>query len=56
MEQWPAEVWNQYSESWASGFEVVEETERGYRLRRCSDGSMLPDTISRSDVRHEGHE
>ncbi len=56
MKHWSAEVWSRYSESWAPGFDVVEETERGYRLRRRSDGSMLPNTIPKSDVRHEGHE
>jgi hypothetical protein len=27
---------------WSSGFEIAEVTERGYRLRRISDGALLP--------------
>lgn len=27
---------------WSSGFEIAEVTERGYRLRRFSDGAVLP--------------
>jgi len=26
---------------WSSGFEVAETTERGYRLRRITDGAVL---------------
>ena len=29
--------------SWQSGFVVAEVTERGYRLRRESDGTILPE-------------
>ena len=56
MEPWSAEVWSQYSQTWMPGFDVVDETERGYRLRRRTDGAMLPTDIAKADVRHEGHE
>jgi hypothetical protein len=29
--------------SWQAGFVVAEVTERGYRLRRESDGTILPE-------------
>lgn len=54
MDQWPAEVWNQYTQSWAPGFEVIDDTERGFRIRRRSDGSVLPRDIAKQDVRAEG--
>jgi hypothetical protein len=55
MEQWSAEVWSRYSQSWTPGFDVVDETDWGYRLRRRADGAMLPTDIAKRDVRHEGH-
>lgn len=35
------------------GFEVAELTEEGYRIRRLSDGSILPEAFSRDDVRRQ---
>ena len=52
MDQWPADVWNQFSQSWTPGFVVIEENDRGYRLRRRSDGSLLPREIVKDNVRH----
>ena len=46
-----AEVWNDLSQSWAPGFNVIEENERGYRVRRRSDGSLLPYEIAKDKVR-----
>jgi biotin operon repressor len=46
-----AEVWNDLSQCWSPGFSVVEENERGYRLRRRSDGSLLPYEIAKDKVR-----
>ena len=37
--------------SWSAGFEVVEETGSGVRLKRISDGSHLPGEVRREDVR-----
>jgi hypothetical protein len=47
------EVRKRFDDSWARGFEVVEETDDGYRVRRLSDGSELPLIIPRDDVRAE---
>ena len=47
------EVRKRFDDTWARGFEVVEETDEGYRLRRLSDGSELPLIIPRDDVRGE---
>ena len=42
-----------YQGTWARGFEVAEFSDEGYRIRRLSDGSVLPDLFSRDDVRRE---
>lgn len=47
------EVRTAFDRSWARGFEVVDATEHGYRLRRLSDGSELPATFPDDDVRRE---
>ena len=39
---------------WARGFEVAEALDgNGYRLRRISDGSVLPAEFAADDVRAE---
>ena len=45
------EVRTSFKDLWAGGFEVVEETAAGYRLRRLSDGIVLPREFSWDDVR-----
>ncbi len=50
----PVEVRNRYDGRWAGGFQVAEETPSGYRLRRLSDGSILPEEFSAEDVREVG--
>lgn len=47
------EVRTAYDRSWARGFEVVEASEEGYRLRRLSDGAELPALFARDDIRRE---
>jgi hypothetical protein len=50
------EVRTRFDMSWARGFEIAEVDEHGvtrYRLRRRSDGSMLPAWFSDDDVREE---
>jgi len=37
--------------SWAGGFEVVGVDSSGYRLRRVSDGAVLPTPIVATEVR-----
>jgi hypothetical protein len=47
------EVRQRFDRRWTRGFEVVEASADGYRLRRRSDGSVLPGVFSSSDVRVE---
>ena len=47
------EVRNRFEQRWARGFEIVAVEEGGYRVRRLSDGSVLPVTIAADDVRPE---
>lgn len=54
MDRRPAEVWNEFAESWSPGFEVVDETDHGFRLRRRSDGMVLPREFPKTDIR-PGH-
>ena len=42
-----------FDRSWASGFTIEERTASGYRLRRVSDGSVLPLEFPFDDVRRE---
>jgi hypothetical protein len=45
------EVRNRYRMDWAGGFEIVGLTAFGYRLRRRSDGAVLPVAFSHENVR-----
>jgi len=45
------EVHNRFNDSWSQGFEVDGVTGEGYRLRRLSDGALLPILTSEADVR-----
>ena len=47
------EVRTGFDRSWATGFEVAEVTDDGYRVRRRSDGEILPVAIAADDVRRE---
>jgi hypothetical protein len=47
------DVRNRYQGTWVRGFEVADVTETGYRIRRLSDGSVLPELFVRDDVRRE---
>ena len=47
------EVRRRFDQHWARGFEVVEATESGYRLKRLSDGIELPTVFPAEDVRRE---
>lgn len=49
------EVHTGFDRSWSSGFDVAEATDIGYRLRRRSDGTVLPVVFPFSDVRRERH-
>lgn len=45
------DVRNRYVGAWSGGFEVAEVVTDGYRVRRLSDGSTLPDVFGHEDVR-----
>ena len=45
------EVRRRFDAQWARGFEIVEITDNGYRLRRVSDGEVLPVEFAEGDVR-----
>lgn len=46
------EVRNRFTGAWSRGFEVVEIADGGYKIRRLSDGSILPTVFPPEDVRH----
>jgi hypothetical protein len=45
------DVRSRYVGSWSRGFEVAEIVGDAYRVRRLSDGSVLPSEFSSDDVR-----
>ena len=47
------EVRTGFDRSWSNGFEVDGATDDGYRVRRRSDGVVLPAVFGREDVRRE---
>jgi hypothetical protein len=47
------EVRSRFEGAWTDGFEVAEVTDEGYRIRRLSDGAVLPSLFTDIDVRRE---
>lgn len=48
----PVDVRSRFVGAWSRGFEVAEEVGgHGYRVRRLSDGTILPDVFEEQDVR-----
>lgn len=47
------EVRRRFDQRWARGFEIAEVLDSGYRIRRLSDDSVLPEVFSVDDVRRE---
>jgi hypothetical protein len=47
----PVEVRTKYTETWAPGFEIADETCEGYRVRRVSDGVLLPGHFHSDEIR-----
>jgi hypothetical protein len=45
------EVRRRFDAQWARGFEVVEVTENGVRVRRTSDREVIPAEFAGEDVR-----
>ena len=49
----PVEVRSRFVGSWSRGFEVADHTDGRYRIKRLSDGSILPDEFDTAEVRPE---
>ena len=47
------EVHTRFNDTWVSGFEVAAVVGSGYRVRRTSDGTVLPTITGVSDLRPE---
>jgi len=45
------EVTNRFDRRWSRGFEVAEIVGAGYRLRRLSDGRVIPAVFSAAELR-----
>lgn len=45
------EVRTRFDGSWTSGFEIVGAVDGAWHIRRLSDGSVLPGTFPRDEVR-----
>lgn len=46
-------VRDHYLGDWSRGFEVAQVVKGGYRIRRLSDGSLLPVELSFDEVRRD---
>ena len=47
------EVRDRFTDAWRRGLEVAEAVDGGYRIRRLSDGSVLPVVFTADEVRRE---
>jgi hypothetical protein len=47
------EVRNRFVGMWCHGFEVVDQVDGGYVIRRVSDEAMLPEVVTDDDVRSD---
>ncbi len=47
------EVRRRFDQHWSRGFEIADALDDGYRLKRLSDGSVLPVVFSDEEVRPE---
>ena len=47
------EVRSRFDQRWGRGFEIAEVEEEGYRIRRLSDGAVLPTVFLDDEVRKE---
>ena len=45
------EVHTRFDGSWCGGFEIADLARDGYRVRRISDGALLPGYTSAADLR-----
>ena len=47
----PVEVHTKFNDRWVGGFEIAEIVADGYRVRRTSDGTLLPNVTGYDDLR-----
>jgi hypothetical protein len=47
------EVRRRFDQHWSRGFEIAEALDDGYKLKRVSDGSILPVIFPADEVREE---
>ena len=47
------EVRRRFDQHWSRGFEIADDVDDGYRVKRLSDGSVLPVTFGDEEVRPE---
>lgn len=47
------EVRSRFDGRWSRGFEVAEVLAHGYRVRRLSDGALLPSEFDDDEIRAE---
>jgi len=45
------DVRSRFVGGWSPGFEIAEHVEDGYRIRRSSDGAILPDVFGDDEVK-----
>ncbi len=45
------EVHTRFTDSWAQGFVIADVVGEGYRVRRLSDGAVLPGVTGENDLR-----
>jgi hypothetical protein len=50
----PVEVRNRFCASWSDDFEIAERAGNGYRVKRRSDGYVLPTVFGPGEVRAAG--
>jgi hypothetical protein len=47
------EVKARFDGTWSKGFQIAEIEDEGYRIRRMTDGSVLPTVFNRNEVRRD---
>jgi hypothetical protein len=47
------EVRTRFDGSWSRGFEIAEVEDDGYRVKRMTDGAVLPSVFGDHEVRRE---
>jgi hypothetical protein len=47
------EVRTRFDGTWSQGFEIADVEDDGYRIKRMTDGTVLPSLFHRHEVRRE---